>query len=139
MPTDTTTGSPPDDDGGQGVRPFAAFLQETRGGALHAELSEGLAELVHACLEHEGAGSLTLKIRVAPNRDGLSVTVTDDVAIKAPQGDRGAALFFADRRGNLSRRNPAQPELPLREITTTTPEPRVLPNDDGRTAREASA
>lgn len=101
-------------------RPFAAWLNEQRKGALHAELSESLAELAAAVVEHGKSGSLQLKISVAPNKDGLSVTVADEVVVKAPQPDRGAFLWFADDRGNLTRSNPNQLDLPLREVGKET-------------------
>lgn len=97
-------------------KPFAAFLQEHRNGGLHAELSDGLALLVAACREHAKGGSLTLSVKVTPNADGMTMTVSDEVKVKAPEASRGAALWFADEDGNLSRRNPLQPELPLREV-----------------------
>lgn len=109
MPEDVA----PDD----GRKPFAAFLQEQRRGALHGELSEGLAELVRACHEARGKGTLTLQIIVVPNADGVTVTVADKVKIVPPEHDRGAAIFFYDADGNVSRKNPAQTELPLREAT----------------------
>jgi hypothetical protein len=115
-------------------RPFAAFLQEHRHGGLHGELSDGLAELVAAAREHDKSGTLTLTVKVAPNKDGLTVTVTDDVKVKAPEADRGAALYFADERGNLSRRNPQQMELPLREVPAPErAEARALDTRDGTT------
>ncbi|HEY3021859.1 MAG TPA: hypothetical protein VGJ32_16790 [Solirubrobacteraceae bacterium] len=95
-------------------RPFASWLQDQRGGGLHGELSDALAELVAAVREHDKGGSLTLTVKVAPN--GESVMVSDDVKVTPPKPARGASLFFADHQGNLSRRNPAQPELPLREV-----------------------
>jgi hypothetical protein len=95
------------------VKPFAQFLQETRAGLLHAELSDALADIVARCREHQRKGSLTLVIGIAPNKDGVTLTVSDDVRIKAPSGDRGAAIFYADDYGNLNRRDPRQPELPL--------------------------
>jgi hypothetical protein len=103
------------------TRPFAAFLNEQRHGALHGEISTALADVVHAVLEHDKQGSLTLTIKVKPAGDG-AVQVIDHVQIKAPEGDRPAALFFADDHGNLSRNNPHQPELPLREIPTDQPD-----------------
>lgn len=98
------------------TKPFSAFVQEQRRGALHGELSDSLAELVAACREHGKPGSLTVTIAVEPNKDGQTVNVTDAVKLKLPEADRGAALFFADDHGNLTRQNPAQPELPLREV-----------------------
>ncbi len=97
-------------------KPFAAFVQEQRNGGLHGELSLALAELVNAVSEHRKAGTLTLTVKVAPNNDGLTVTVTDKIKMTAPEGDRGAAIYFVDAEGNLSRRNPYQQELPLREV-----------------------
>jgi hypothetical protein len=97
-------------------KPFAAFLQEHRNGGLHGELSEQLAELALAALEHGKKGTLTIKFEVAPNADGLTVTITDNLVLKKPEGSRGAGIWFADEHGNLSRRNPMQQELPLRDV-----------------------
>lgn len=107
-------------------RPFAAFLQEHRVGSLHAELSDALAELASDVREHGKPGQLTLTIKVAPNADGVTVTVRDDVKVSAPRGDRGAALYFTDDRGNLTRRNPAQIELPLQEVASPAAPKREL-------------
>ncbi len=104
-------------------KPFAAFVQEQRSGGLHGELSDGLAELVSAVREHQKGGTLVLTIKVTPNKDGSTVTVTDKVAVKAPEGERGAAIFFVDDAGNLSRRNPYQQELPLKEVGAAAREP----------------
>jgi hypothetical protein len=99
-------------------RPFAALLQEHRTGALHQELSEALADLVGTCITLDKPGTLTLKLNVIPTKDGLTVVLTDTVTVKAPEAKRGGAVYFADPRGNLSRRNPQQPTLPLRELQT---------------------
>lgn len=97
-------------------RPFTQWLQEQRGGNLHGELSEQLQQLVQAVTEHGKNGSLTLVVHVKPAGNGVNLLVSDDVKVKAPQPERPVALFFADDEGNLSRRDPRQPELPLREI-----------------------
>lgn len=117
----------PADEAPTQVRPFNAVLQELRGGSAHAELGEALVELTNACIQTEKSGTLTLTIKVSPSGDGMTVLVTDDVKVKAPVPAKQPTLYFPDQNGNLSRRNPAQPELPLREIpggasadTTTT-------------------
>lgn len=110
-------------------KPFAAFLNEQRAGVLHAELSEGLNELVQSAHLTGKAGSITLAIKVDPNKDGQTVTVTDKVAVKLPQGERGGAIFFFDEHGNLSRRNPAQTELPFKDVSAM-----VEVDGDGATA-----
>ena len=97
-------------------KPFAAFLQEQRRGALHGELSDSLQALVQAVAEHGKGGSLTLTIGIKPNADGVTMTVSDKVAVKAPEPERGAAIFFADDAGNLVRHDPRQLEIPVREV-----------------------
>lgn len=98
------------------LKPFAATLQEQRKGELHQELSEGLAELVAAVMEQEKPGTLTLQLKVSPAGDGEQVHVVDKVKVAAPQPDNKPSIFFATAEGNLSRRNPRQPELPLRKV-----------------------
>lgn len=100
----------------EGRKPFAAFIQEQRNGGLHGELSHGLAELVTAVQETQKPGTLTLTVKVQPNKDGVTMTVTDKVVSKLPEGDRGAAIFFIQGDGNLVRRDPRQLEMPLREV-----------------------
>lgn len=99
------------------VKPFGSFLQESRRGVLHTELSEQFADLVAACRTHGKKGSLTLTITVAPNKDGETLMIGDDLKVKAPQGERPASVFWADEHGNVSTRNPRQPELPLRDAS----------------------
>jgi hypothetical protein len=98
------------------LKPFAQFLQEARKGGLHTELSEDLADLVTKVVDTGKKGSITLKLTVAPNSDGETVKVVDDIKIAAPKFDAKPTLFFHDAHGNLTRTNPRQPELPLRGV-----------------------
>ena len=82
---------------------------------LRVELTESLGELVAAVIEQRKAGSLVLTVKVTPNKDGVTVLVTDKVKLTKPEAERGGAIFFVDAFGSLSRSNPLQPELPLRE------------------------
>lgn len=111
-------------------KPFAQWLHEQRGGLLHDELSDALAELVQDCVETGKKGTLTLKVNVAPNKDDVTLLLTDDVAIKAPKHDAKPALFFYDADGNLLRKDPRQTELNLREVPG---------GKDGEAARQADA
>lgn len=94
------------------LRPFAAWLHEQRGGALHGELGERFAEMCRAVLDHEKAGTITVTIKAAPSKVDGALLLTDEVKVKVPEPDRGAALWFPDAHGNLSRRDPRQPEIP---------------------------
>lgn len=111
------------------TKPFGQFLLEQRNGGLHGELSDALRELVEAVAQHGKAGSLTLTVKVSPTKSFGQFEVVDEVKAKLPEPERGGSLFFADDRGNLSRTNPHQPELPLREV----------PRNDSDTAREVPA
>lgn len=110
-------------------KPFAAFMQEHRGGGLHAELSDQLAELVLATREIGKKGSITIKLDVAPNADGQTVTIVDTVTLKKPEAPHPAGIWYSDEEGNLSRRNPMQQELPIREV-------RDLPRDAEKAGNE---
>jgi hypothetical protein len=112
-----------------GRKPFAAFVQEQRGGGLHGELSDRLAEVVQAVLAVEKPGKLTLIVKVVPSKDGATVIITDEIKTILPEAPRGAGIFFVDADGNLSRQNPNQMEMPLREINRETGEIREI---DGR-------
>ena len=105
-------------EGGRHIRPFAEWLIEQRRGGLAVELAEGLNELVDAVQMQGKGGKLTLTIKVEPGGKGQSniVIVTDDVAVAAPKPARDSAVYFVDGNANLSRANPAQPALPLREV-----------------------
>jgi hypothetical protein len=100
----------------EGRKPFAAFIQEQRNGGLHGELSHELAALVTAVQETQKPGTLTLTIKVQPNKDGVTMTVTDKVVAKAPEAERGAAVFFIQGDGNLVRSDPRQLKMSLREV-----------------------
>lgn len=101
------------------TKPFGQFLLEQRNGGLHGELSDRLREVVEAVVEQGKPGTLTLTVTIKPAGNGTNqFIVGDDIKAKAPEPERGASLFFADRRGNLSRTDPRQPELPLQEVPT---------------------
>lgn len=100
------------------VRPFAAWLQEQRGGLTHAELTGALHELAEAVTTYAKPGSLTLTIKLKPAEgDRGAVIVADDVTLKAPQPDRAPAVYFVDEAHNLTRDNPYSVPMPtLREV-----------------------
>jgi hypothetical protein len=96
------------------LNPFASWVQEQRGGLLHSELSEKLAEVVAVVNDLGKPGTLQLTIAISP-ASGVkgAVVISEKVVAKPPEPDRDASLFYADQQGNLSRRDPRQPELPF--------------------------
>lgn len=101
----------------QHARPFVDFLAQQ--GRAHDELTNGLHEVIAAVKETGKAGSVTLTIKVDPDKkaDGI-FRISDNVTIKAPQHDRGTRIYFADKSGNLTRSDPNQPEIEgLRDVS----------------------
>jgi hypothetical protein len=115
----TDTPIPPEEDTGPIVRPFTEFLLQQGYGGTHDELTYGLHDLIAAVKDHGKGGSLVLTIKVDPvgKGDERQVMVTDNVVLKAPSGKRPTSIFFVDDDGNLTRKDPRQPELPLREVS----------------------
>lgn len=95
------------------IRPFAEWLKEQRSGLAASELSEKLAELVEAVTTHGKTGTLTLRIKVAPaGKVGMgTVFVSDDITLKAPEGERPDSIFFVDGDFGLIRNDPRQLSL----------------------------
>ena len=119
MKIDTTTGEITEE---PVVRPFADFLREQSQGRTHEELSEQLHALIAAVTDTGKGGSLTLKLDIKPISAGdtSTLTVTDQIAVKAPKGDRPKSVFFVTGDGNLSRQDPRQLSFDgLREVPTT--------------------
>lgn len=99
------------------ARSFATWLQEQRNGLCQAEATDALKELTAAVTEHQKGGTLTLKLTVKPAKVGIgTLLITDEVKVSLPEGDRPAAIFYADDDGNLSRHDPRQPRLPLQAL-----------------------
>lgn len=99
------------------MRLFADVLRDMRGGASHDELSEALAALVRACIETGRGGEITYTVSVRCLKNSReAVEVTDKIGLKEPHGERGSSLFFVSATGDLTRNNPRQVALDLREV-----------------------
>lgn len=100
------------------VRPFTDWLMEQREGACAVEMGEALNELVDSVNMLGKAGKVTLTIKIKPSSRGQNqiVLVTDEISLTKPTPEPEPAVFFIDKNSNLSRANPAQPSLPLREV-----------------------
>lgn len=93
------------------IRPFRDVLAEFAEGATEQELGEAMWDLVQRVQDTGKAGSLQLTIKVQPNGRG-QIEVLDEVKLRLPEFSRPTTAFYTDRSGNVSRRNPAQPEIP---------------------------
>lgn len=106
------------------MKSFAVQLSELNDGSTHAALSGDLAELLRTVQSTGRAGSLTLKIRVAPavkNNHGTvdKVTVTADRKLELPKPESPSDFFWLTDDGETTRQHPRQHSLELREVAST--------------------
>lgn len=121
------------------VRPFAAVLQEIRGGHCHNELGEKLTGLVDAVVEHGKAGTLTLRIDVRPTSPGdAMVLITDTVAVKKPEAPAPSSMFFVDDDRNLTREDPRQLAWKMEAVPRAASAPPVPRTDPDAHDQEAN-
>jgi hypothetical protein len=102
------------------IRPFATWLSEQRNGVLSSELADALNMVVGAVQEVNKEGKLTLTLTIKPAGDGM-VAVQDKVALALPIPDKRPSMWFVDGDHNLSKQNPNQMTLPLREVPRDEP------------------
>jgi hypothetical protein len=103
------------------MRLFADVLRDMRGGQSHDELSEALHALVRQCCETGRAGEITYTIAIKPTKSAEAVEITDKIGMKEPRNERGSSLFFVSAGFDLTRNNPRQEKLDLREVPTAQP------------------
>lgn len=97
------------------ARPFSQILMEQRRGTLHEEISEQLAEIVKASLEHGKVGQLVISFKVKPSGEG-TIQLYDDVKATIPKGDTLPSIFFADEDGNVTRQKPQEERSGLQAV-----------------------
>lgn len=91
-------------------RSFGDILPEMAHGAVNAALSKSLAELTAAVVEAGKPGTVTLVVTLKPIKDAPreALTVSAEVKIKKPGDALPGSLFYGDRDGLLSRKDPRQ-------------------------------
>lgn len=104
------------------MKAFSLFMVELNDGSTHAALSADLAELLRTVQNTGRAGSLTLKVKVAPatrtNSGSVDkVTITADRKLELPKPEQASDFFWLTEDGETSRNHPRQHDLPLREVT----------------------
>lgn len=92
---------------------FVAVLTQLRRGMAVADLSEALRDLVAQVRDTRKTGSLTLKLKIAPQSKGDDVVLilSDDISLKAPVAERGNSIFYATEGNDLVRNDPRQTEF----------------------------
>lgn len=105
------------------VRPITDTLRRIGRGTFIDQASDELAALVRQVEEHGKAGTLLLAIKVSKANRGGALIVEGRCETKLPKRAPEDALLWATPEGNLLDRDPAQGELPLREVDATPAAP----------------
>lgn len=105
------------------VRPFADYLIELEGGKFHTQLSQAMHALNLAVRDNgkKGAIQITLSLEPISKTDSETLKVTPTLVTKTPKPEPKSTIFFVNGDGNLTRDQPGQLHLPLREVPTPTP------------------
>ena len=129
-PTAAPTAGSESASAGATVRPFLAFLQEYRNGALHDELSLALNALTAAVRAAGKEGQLALVIDVRPaGRAPDHVFVTAAARTTLPEPDSAESLMFVDQHANLTINPPTQTALPRLRAVSASPTTLTTPPD----------
>jgi len=99
---------------------FIKLASELAYGASVQEWDAAVDEIVAACRQHQKDGELVLKFRFSPDKGG-QILVLDSFKASIPEADRMKTIMYVQRDGSLGRRDPRQPELPMREVERTYP------------------
>lgn len=88
---------------------FSEFLAQHHRGALDDQLTVALSDLAERVVMEEKSGSLTLKFTLS--EEGGGVVLSHEVKVVEPKV-RSSAFYNLHPNGDLSRRDPNQPQIP---------------------------
>ena len=99
------------------MRPITDVLRDVRQGRAVAQATQMLNDVVMAVDMTNKPGSVTITIKVKPEKGGGSQkTIAVEVKAKKPEMDIPEAVFFSDGDGDLHRSDPAQSDLPFADV-----------------------
>lgn len=96
---------------------FSHVLSQLRYGASQQELSEQLAQCVERARETGKVAEITLKIKIKPQGNSGQYILLDEVKTKVPEPVKEQTIMFGTPEGNLTREDPRQQKLPLRDVS----------------------
>ena len=114
------------------MKAFSLFLTDVNDGATHSALTADLAELIRTVRSTGRAGSLTLKVKVAPAGKGAyvdKVTVVAERKLELPKPEHPSDFFWLDDSDEPTRQHPRQGALDLKPATTAGPLPATALKD----------
>lgn len=98
---------------------FMNTIMEMRNGQTAVECTQKFSELISAIMDTGKKGVLTLKVTVAPGRmlhgQVKDVEITHACTLTKPEFDPGKSIFYTTEEGELTRHDPGQMPLDMRE------------------------
>lgn len=92
--------------------PFGEFITDFKEGMVDVQVTQALAEVVQGVQTWAKPGSITLKIKVAPNKtDARYVEIVESIEAKVPTATPEARLLFGTPTGRITAKNPHQSSL----------------------------
>lgn len=95
---------------------FIKLASELAYGQSVQEWDQAVADIIRGCRDHQKDGELVLKFKFTPEKGG-QILILDSFKATVPEADRMKTIMYVQRDGSLGRRDPRQPELPMREVT----------------------
>ena len=96
---------------------FVELIGSIRDGEAIPRLDAELTELMDAICTHQAAGTMTLKLKITPDKlDNfrvVGVRVDYQVETKPPTEKAGTSTFYVLENGELTRNNPRQMALEM--------------------------
>lgn len=101
------------------MKSFSVFLADLNDGQTLAGLTGDLTELLQAVMATGRAGSMTLKVKVAPASKGGQqvdkITIVADRKLELPKPEQPSDFFWLTDSAEPTRQHPRQHALDLRE------------------------
>jgi hypothetical protein len=126
----------------EGARSFAVLMRQLQEGDYEGEVSEKFQELVARLGAHAerfscvAKGHIDLKLNVTAEANGVFTVVPGDIRTKWPLTPRAKEIYYLTKGKNLTRENPRQQKLPLREVPQTKTQAKDINANADRPVRE---
>lgn len=105
------------------ARNFAQLIAEIEDGVLHQDLSRAVQDIVAGLIDHRmdlgGKPKATLTLKLEIRLDGGTMDITPEVKVNMPKTPRSKSVFYATPENNLTRTNPRQREMFLKDVSST--------------------
>lgn len=94
---------------------FKQAMALLRHGDCEEEVNAKLTECLQATMDTGKASTLTIKLSIKPNGNGV-VKVVDDIKATVPKFDKEPTVLFTDKNNQLVREDPRQQKLDLQNL-----------------------